>query len=83
MSKCLQCIYNIMFEDNLINKNKLNLKMNDVIMHLIHSVPIPTEKNTQVNFFLPFNENNISIKCPKVDEINIMNINYVSLTISI
>ena len=79
MSKCLQCIYNIMFEDNLINKNKLNLKMNDVIMHLIHSVPIPTEKNTQVNFYLPFNENNISIKCPKVDEINIMNINYISL----
>ena len=79
MTKCLQSIFNIMSEEKIISCSKNNFKINDLIMHLINSVPIPLEKNTRVKFFVPFFEKGISLKCPKLDEINIVNINYMQL----
>ena len=79
MTKCLQSIFNIMSEEKIISSLSNNFKINDLIMHLINSVPIPLEKNTRVKFFVPFIEKGISLKCPKLDEINIVNINYMQL----
>ena len=70
MTRSLQSILNVMSEEQIIEFSKTNFKINDLIMFLVNSVPIPIEKNTRVKFY---------IKCPKLDEINIVNINYIRL----
>ena len=70
MKKCLQSIYSIIA--NKLNNN--NLELNNLIMHLIHSVPIP-ERETRVRFFIPYFSNSIKLICPKMQDISIMNTN--------
>ena len=70
MKNCLQSIYTILTNEN--NENS-NLLINDLIMYLINSVPIPA-KDTKVEFLIPYYNNYIEIDCPKVDDINIMNL---------
>jgi hypothetical protein len=79
MTRCLQSIFNILSEEQIINNLKTNFKMNDIIMYLINSVPIPIEKNTRVKFYIPFFQKGIMLKYPKLDEISIVNINYMQL----
>ena len=71
MSKCLQSIYYLMV--NQINDDKIEL--NKILMFLIHSVPIPLNRNSKLKFYLPFFNNGIEIACPKLNDINIININ--------
>ena len=68
MKKCLKSIYTIL---NQPEENSLIL-INDLIMYLIHAIPIPA-KNTKVNFLIPYFRNSIEIDCPKLEDINIMN----------
>ena len=79
MTRSLQSILNVMSEEQIIEFSKTNFKINDLIMYLINSVPIPIEKNTRVKFYIPFFEKGIYLKYPKIDEINIVNINYIRL----
>jgi hypothetical protein len=79
MTKCLQSIFNVISEEQIMTYSKTNFKINDLIMYLINSVPIPIEKKTRVKFYIPFFDRGISLKCPKIDEINVVNINYIRL----
>ena len=72
MEKCLRCIYTI------ISKGDSNVVINDLIMYLINSIPIPA-KNTKIKFLLPYNNNCIDLDCPKLEDINIMNLSATSL----
>ena len=73
MKKCLQSIYNLIIKNNVnvndeIEKNKLN----NLIMHIINSVPIPDIK-TRVHFYIPYFSKGIKLKCPKLNDLKIMN----------
>mgnify|MGYP002624062989 CR=1 FL=1 len=70
MKNCLQSIYTILTNESTENSSIL---INDLIMYLINSVPIPA-KDTKVEFLIPYYNNYIEIDCPKVDDINIMNL---------
>ena len=70
MDKCLASIYTILCESTENN----SLEINDFIMYLIHSVPIP-EGNTKVRFFIPYFNTPLEIGCPKIDDISVMNTN--------
>ena len=73
MKKCLQSIYNLLIKsnDNLNDTNEKN-KLNYLIMHIINSVPIPEIKTT-VQFYIPYFSEGIEIKCPKLNDLKIMN----------
>ena len=71
MEKCLQSIYYLMI--NQINND--NIELNKLIMFLIHSVPIPINRNSKLKFYIPYYNNGIEIACPKINDINIININ--------
>ena len=73
MKKCLQSIYNLIIKnnDNLKDTNEKN-KLNYLIMHIINSVPIPEIKTT-VQFYIPYFSEGIEIKCPKLNDLKIMN----------
>ena len=73
MKKCLQSIYML-----VTNINKLNFEINDLILHLIHSIPIP-EKNSKIKFYTPYNKN-VIISCPTINGLRTMNIDYLGLT---
>ena len=74
MKKCLQSIYTM-----IVNKLKYNNRdLNNLIMHLIHSVPIP-ERETGIKFFIPYFNKNIKLICPKMQDINIINTNLSNL----
>ena len=79
LTRCLQSIFNILSEEKIMSSIQTDFKINDLIMYLINSVPIPIEKNTRVKFYVPFFKNGISLKFPKLDEISIVNINYKQL----
>jgi hypothetical protein len=68
MKNCLKSIYTILNKP----KEDKSLLINDVIMYLIHAIPIPA-KNTKVKFLMPYYSNCIEIDCPKLEDINIMN----------
>ena len=68
MKKCLQSIYTMIIN----NLNESNTDLNNLIMHLIHSVPIP-EKETRINFFIPYFNDSIQLCCPKINDIKIVN----------
>ena len=71
MEKCLQSIYYLMV--NQIGDKKIEL--NKLLMFLIHSVPIPLNRNSKLKFYIPFYNNGIEIACPKLNDINIINMN--------
>ena len=75
MGKCLDTIYRIIGT----KPEMLNFEINDLIMYLINSIPIP-DKNTKIQFFLPYcNNPKIELQCPKIDDISIMNSNFMGL----
>ena len=79
--KCLRCIYRILSKEKLIsyiNPKEANFEINNLIMHLIHSVPIP-DHNSSVKFFLPYYHKKIEINCPKIEDISIMSKNTCTL----
>ena len=75
MEKCLQSIFEVCSE----KQNIFNFEINDLIMYLINSVPIP-EKNSIVKFYLPYWNKDISLKCTTINGLNIMNIDFAKLT---
>ena len=75
LGKCLETIYRILGT----KPGLLNFEINDLIMYLINSIPIP-EKNTRVQFYIPYcNNSKIELQCPKVDDISTMNSNFIGL----
>ena len=64
---CLQSIYQL-----LINEKAKETDLNNLIMHLINSVPIP-ENESKVRFYIPYCPNEIELKCPKLNDIALMN----------
>ena len=76
MKKCLHSIYLLFI--NYMNNNKNKSDLNNLIMYLIHSVPIP-ERHTKVKFFIPYNTTGIDLICPKVQDISVMNTNISKL----
>ena len=73
MQKCLQSIYNLLIKniDNL-NHEKEKFKLNNLIMYIINSVPIP-KIGTTVKFYIPYFSEGIELKCPKLNDLNVMN----------
>ena len=81
MKKCLRSIYRILSKEKLItylNPEEGNYEINNLIMHLIHSVPIP-EPNSTIKFFLPYYNKRLEINCPKIEDISVMNTNTCTL----
>ena len=81
LKTCLKCIYRILSKEKLIsgsNKEEDNIEINNLIMHIIHSVPIP-DPNSIVKFFIPYYNRRLEINCPKIDDISIMNANTCTL----
>ena len=75
LDKCLETIYRLMEA----KQGVLDFEINDLIMYLINSIPIP-DKNMNIQFFLPFcNNPRIEIQCPTVDDVSIMNSNYIGI----
>ena len=70
MQKCLKSIYTIIKNGN---NDESNIVINNLIMYLINAIPIPAKK-TQIKFLVPYQNNCIDINCPKLDDINIMNL---------
>ena len=81
MAKCLQSIYYIMINqiDNNFTTDKNKNELNKIIMFLIHSIPIPINRNSKLKFYLPYYKNGIEIACPKLNDINIINNNIILL----
>ena len=77
---CLRSIYKLLRTKQSINTNleEYKYEINNLLMYLIHSVPIP-EKNSLVKFFVPYYDKRIEIKYPKIEDMNIMNVNTFSL----
>ena len=73
MKKCLQSIYFFLI-DNIENIKdiKEKEKLNNLIMHIINSVPIP-DIETRVHFYIPYFSTGIELKCPKLNDLKIMN----------
>ena len=74
MKKCLQSIYTLISKN--IKDNSMDI--NNLIMYLINSVPVP-ERETRVKFYIPYFEKGIKLICPKMDDIGIMNTSICSL----
>ena len=75
LGKCLETIYRILGT----KKDLLNFEINDLIMYLINSIPIP-EQNMRIQFFVPYcNNPKIELQCPKLNDISIMNSNFMGL----
>ena len=73
VKKCLKSIF------YLIKENREKNELNNLIMHLINSVPIP-EIETSVQFYIPYNnDNKIILKYPKLNDLNIMNLTISNL----
>ena len=70
MKKCLQSIYTLITTNTGIFKEKC--KLTNLIMHIINSVPIPDIHNC-VQFYIPYFGVGIKIKCPKFNDLKIMN----------
>ena len=73
MKKCLQSIYFFLI-DNIENIKdiKEKAKLNNLIMHLINSVPIP-DIESRVHFYIPYFSKGIELKCPKLNDLKVMN----------
>ena len=81
LKKCLKSIYRILSKEKLItylNPEEGYYEINHLIMHLIHSIPIP-DPNSMVKFFLPYYNKRLEITCPKIEDISVMNSNACTL----
>ena len=81
LKKCLKSIYRILSKEKLIsylNPEDAYCEINNLIMHLVHSVPIP-DPNSMVKFFLPYYNKRLEITFPKIEDISIMNTNTCTL----
>ena len=65
---CLETIFKIMAQE----PDKLKFEINELIMYLIHSIPIPI-KNMKVRFYIPYNKTGIELSCPKIDDVSTVN----------
>ena len=75
LEKCLDTIYNIIGAKS----GSLKFEINDLIMYLIHSIPVP-DKNMEIQFYIPYcNNPKIELQCPKSDDISIMNSDFIGL----
>ena len=74
MKKCLQSIYTLIAK----NLKDNSMDINNLIMYLINSVPVP-ERETRVKFYIPYFKKGIRLICPKMDDIGIMNTSICSL----
>ena len=75
LDKCLETIYSILEA----KPGLLDFEINDLIMYLINSIPVP-DKNMSIQFFLPYSNNpKTEIQCPKIDDISITNSNYIAI----
>ena len=74
MKKSLNSIFSMAINNQVNNK----LDLNNLIMYLIHSVPIP-EKDTKVKFFIPYCNEGIELVCPKVQDLSVMSTNISNL----
>ena len=75
LGKCLETIYNVI----TVKPGLLNFEINELIMYLINSIPVP-DKNMKTEFYIPYCANpKIELQCPKIDDINIMNSNYMGI----
>ena len=73
MKKCLQSIYTLIINNSEnLNDSKENNILNDLIMHIINSVPIP-DIETRIHFYIPYFNEGIELKCPKLSDLKIMN----------
>ena len=68
LDKSINTIYKIMKQE----PNKLNFLLNDLIMYLVHSVPIP-DKNMRVRFYIPYNNEKMELLCHKMDDLSTTN----------
>jgi hypothetical protein len=81
LKTCLKCIYRILSQERLISYSNFedgNCEINNLIMHIIHSVPIPDPKS-KVKFFIPYYNRRLEINCPKIDDISVINANTCTL----
>lgn len=69
MKKCLQSIYYLL-KNNI--KDDSSTELNNLIMYLINSVPIP-ELQTRVKFYIPYYNKGIKLVYPKIQDLNVMN----------
>jgi len=69
MKKCLQSIYYIL-KNNV--KDDSSTDLNNLIMYLINSIPIP-EIQTRVKFYIPYYGKGIKLIYPKIQDLNVMN----------
>ena len=67
LGSSLKTIYRIMTK----NPNELNFEINELIMYLIHSIPIPI-KHMRVKFYIPYSNAKLELLCPKIDDVSIM-----------
>ena len=82
IKRCIDCIFKLI-EYQIKDKN---LKINELLMYLIHSIPIPNT-NSIVKFNLPYftyiennkNNNIITLEPPSFKDINILNSNIIEL----
>ena len=82
MEKSIKCIFN-MIKNQIKDKN---LELNELLMYLIHSIPIPTI-NTKIQFPLPYldkdeklNDNKfVILEPPKLKDMNVLNSNISEL----
>ena len=80
MKKSIICIFEII--ENQVKNN--NLELNELLMYLIHSIPIPNT-NTNIEFPLPYydtknkNDNKITLEPLKIKDMNILNSNFCEL----
>ena len=79
MNKCLQTIYNLIINNNeKLNDNSEKNIINHFIMHIINSVPIP-DMESRIQFYLPYYSKGIELKCPKLNDLKIMNTSIAEL----
>ena len=83
MKESIFCIFQII-ENKIINNN---LELNEILMYLIHSIPIP-HLNTIIKFPLPYildnkkenkNKNILTLEPPKFKDINLLNNNFCEI----
>ena len=73
MKICLQSIYYLLVNNiDDLKDIKEKTKLNNLIMHLINSIPIP-DIETTVQFYIPYYSRGIELKCPKLNDLKVMN----------
>ena len=73
MKKCLQSIYGLIINYNNDLKDDVEgNQINNFIMHLINSIPIPALK-TRVHFYIPYFDEGVRLECPKLNDLQIIN----------